>query len=151
MKRSHFAYPLKPILLSRQWHLDAVSAELNEKNEGVDTAERLLHEAEALLIQASTAWEESLKTQFNVDSFAVYARYVDSLAVQLLLHQRAFERALREREKVRLEAVRVRREVDAFEKHSKDMLGSFVKESLGAELKSLDDQWSSLSRFRRLA
>lgn len=146
MSKGRFRYALQPVLLTRQWALDALMATLAEHNAAI--AEHAALEAAVLAQHASASAEwraiaASGQAQ-SVERFAMSARYTADLARQVREHAVRMAELVTARDSVIAEVVAARRAVDAVEQHRDDMKQQFIRQRVSADLKLADDQWNTL-------
>lgn len=141
-----FRYALQPVLLTRQWDLDALMLELGEQNAAVAAQARLESAVQALAVAADAAWHErnALGQMQSVDQFMRAARYKDDLgrqARELAAHSAELAAA---RDELIGRVVAAQRAVEAAEQHRDTMLARFVQQRLSGDFKIADDQWNTL-------
>ncbi len=144
--QARFKYALQPVLLLRQWDLDALKLELATIN---DTLKRLQQERDKLQLDMDVAKNEwkrqsAFSDNFRVDRFTVVMRYLDDLGRQLALKIAELAQCDAERDKVIDQIARAQRGLEAIEQHRDDMSKEHAKQLAGVEFKSADDHWSTL-------
>jgi hypothetical protein len=145
-RNARFRYPLEPILLTRQWELDALLVELGEHNAAVAAQAARVGGLQAELAAAGAEFNALAGSgaTLSVQRFLIVSRYVGDVTLRLRGEQAELERleALRDAQAERV--VASRRGVDAVEKHRDEMKDKFVQQRLSGEFKVADDQWSTL-------
>ncbi|NRR31460.1 hypothetical protein HSX11_14880 [Oxalobacteraceae bacterium] len=144
--QARFRYALEPILLTRQWALDALLLELGEANAQLAECRANCAAAREQLDQAAVQWRAlgAGAQALSVDQFMRLARYMDERGA----HLRALEQAqaLKEQERDALidQVAAAQRGIDAVERHRKRMQAQFVKARTSGDFKIADDQWGML-------
>lgn len=146
MSRARFRYQLEPILLTRQWTLDALRAELAEQNaaivrqqESIDAVQR---ESDALAREWSGL--AAAGQAVSVERFARTTRYLSELARRVREQDAELQRLSTARDELIDKVVMSQREVEAVEQHRDEMKQKFVQLRLSGDFKVADDQWNTL-------
>lgn len=146
MSRARFRYQLEPILLTRQWTLDALRAELAEQNaaivrqqESIDAVQR---ESDALAREWSGL--AAAGQAVSVERFARTTRYLSELARRVREQDAELQRLSTARDELIEKVVMSQREVEAVEQHRDEMKQKFVQLRLSGDFKVADDQWNTL-------
>ncbi len=145
---SRFRYALQPVLLTRQWELDALMQELSTANAELAETQQALAQLAQQMQDVSTAWEAETAQGLNPARFALVTRYLGELSAQ----RQQQESLLAQRQQVRDELIdkvsQARRAVDAAEEHRDAELAKFTREQMSAQFKEADDQWSTAQTGR---
>ena len=143
-----FRYALQPVLLTRQWELDALMQELSVANAELAQTQQQLAQLVQQMQDVSTAWEAETAHGLNPARFALVTRYLAQLSQQ----RQEQEQILAQRQEARDELIdkvaKARRAVDAAEEHRDEELAKFTREQMSAQFKEADDQWSSAQTGR---
>jgi hypothetical protein len=146
MSGGRFKYALQPVLLTRQWALDALMLTLSEHNAAV--AEHAALEAAVLASHqsASDEWRAAVAggQEQSVQQFAMSARYLGDLGRQLREHAVRGAELAAARDDVIAQVVAARRAVEAAEEHRDEMKDQFIQKRLSADFKVADDQWNTM-------
>jgi chromosome segregation ATPase len=141
-----FRYALEPVLLTRQWDLDALLLDLNRVNSSLlklkDELDKLDHDIRS----AAHDWKQqsAASGHISVGGFTVMTHYMQDLAKQRVFKEQAIANIERERDALIDRVVTAQRGVDAVEQHRDEMKAEFVKLKLSNEFKFADDHWSTL-------
>ncbi len=145
-----FRYALEPVLLTRQWALDALLRELADCN-ALLAQRRAAHAAvQAQLAQASADWQRlgADGAPVSVDRYALLSRYLAERAGQ----GRALALAVAEQEQARdgliAQVAAARRGVDAVQRDRERRCAQFVRAGQSAACKVADDQWNGMQARR---
>jgi flagellar biosynthesis chaperone FliJ len=141
-----FRYPLAPILLTRQWELDALLLELAEHNAAVAQQQGRLAHIEGQLAAAGADFRALTQcdTGLPVQRFTILSRYIGDVSLQIRHEQGELERLGALRDALAERVVAAQRGVEAVEKHRDEMETKFIQQRLSGDFKIADDQWSTL-------
>lgn len=141
-----FRYPLAPILLTRQWELDALLLELAEHNAAVAQQQGRLVHFEGQLAAAGADFRALTQcdTGLPVQRFTILSRYIGDVSLQIRHEQAELERLGALRDALAERVVAAQRGVEAVEKHRDEMETKFIQQRLSGDFKIADDQWSTL-------
>lgn len=146
MGGARFRYALEPIVLQRQWAVEAVQRELADGNAVL--AER--RRASDLLLkqvrQAELQWQVLGAGQraLSVDQFVLAARYLADRRGSLQQAEQAVAQQQEQCDLLVEQLVAAQRQLDAVEEHKERMWAQFVRKRLSGEFKVADDQWNVL-------
>ncbi|HEX7636731.1 MAG TPA: hypothetical protein VF427_15830 [Noviherbaspirillum sp.] len=143
-RNGRFRYPLEPVLLTRQWDLDALLLELNQANEALSKLRNECAAVQDKIDSCTGEWKNRADTALTVDSFAVLTNYLQDLAKQRLRVEQEIAQQEQERDALIERVVAARRGVDAVEQHRDEMKAEFVRQRLSQDFKLADDHWSTL-------
>lgn len=140
-----FRYPLQPVLLTRQWHCDALLQELGEINLRLDECETALGRLQNAAAAAQAAQQQAVAaSQLSVDSLRTFSRYLHDVGRQIHL-QREVVADVREQRTELIERVGyARRGVEAVERHRDELRADFDKLQASAQYKVADEGWATL-------
>lgn len=144
MKR--FRYALEPVLLTRQWDLDALMLDLGEQNAALAAHQAVITEANACFGAASAEWREltSGGASYAADRFALLTRYLGELARQSRENALRLTELQAARDDAAARVVTAQRAVEAAEQHRDECKAQFMQERASADFKLADDQWNTL-------
>ena len=150
-RNARFRYPLQPILLTRQWELDALLVELGEHNAAVAAQAARVGGLQAELAAAGAEFAALAGSgvTLSVQRFLIVSRYVGDVTLRLQGEQAELERLQVLRDALAERVVASQRGVDAVEKHRDEMKDKFVQQRLSGDFKVADDQWSTLQAGMR--
>ncbi|MEN9868605.1 MAG: hypothetical protein RL748_4195 [Pseudomonadota bacterium] len=139
-----FHYTLQPVLLERQWELDAACQELARINQLIASGEQALQNLQQEQASVSSAWQqESAQAQgLQRDRFELVTRYMAQLAGQYQQQQSSLQQYRNERDGLIERVGQARRALDAVEEHRDLSKVKFTRQQLSADGKIADDQWS---------
>lgn len=143
-RNGRFRYPLEPVLLTRQWDLDALLLELNQANEALSKLKNELTAVQGNIDSCTSEWKKREGTALTVDNFAVLTNYLQDLAKQRLCVEQKIAQQELERDALIERVVAAQRSVEAVEQHRDDMKAEFVRLRLSQDFKFADDHWSTL-------
>ena len=143
-RNARFRYALEPVLLTRQWDLDALLLELNRANEAVLALKDELAGMQGNIDAAANEWKKRASGTLTIDGFTVLTNYMQDLAKRRLLQEQAIARQERDRDALIDRVVAAQRGVEAVEQHRDEMKAEFVKLRLTDDFKFADDHWSTL-------
>lgn len=143
---SQFRYPLAPVLLTKEWDLDALKRELVSLNDSMET---LRSEEKNLQEQADIVardWNSQAGASQLIEPQRLTAvlQYIDGLSKQCRQKQTALEEMAAERNVLIDRMTLAQRGIEAFEQHRDQMHAQFIKLGVSAEIKSADDHWNTL-------
>lgn len=143
---ARFRYPLNPVLLTRQWELDALLVELGEQNAALARQESVLGHLQQQLGAASADFKalSDSAASLPVQRFAILSRYMGDLAQQIRHEQAELARLGEVRDELAARVLSSQRGVEAIEQHRDEMESKFNQQRLSGEFKIADDQWSTL-------
>lgn len=141
-----FRYALEPVLLTRQWDLDALMLSLGEQNAAITAQAALEAGIEERIAAASLAWDASMTGGLmqSVDQFALVTRYMGDLTRQARELAEHMAELVQHRDALIDEVVMAKRGVEAAEQHRDEMRALFVQQRLSGDFKIADDQWNTL-------
>lgn len=146
MSSMRFRYALEPVLLTRQWDLDALMQNLGEQN-GAIAAFALTQAATlASIADAGAAWQaKTASGQFqSVDQFVLATTFMADLSCQAREHAAHMAELVARRDELAESVVCAQRGVEAAEEHRDEMQAAFIRQRLSGEFKIADDQWNTL-------
>lgn len=143
---ARFRYPLQPILLTRQWELDALRVELGEHNAALAQQEGRVGHLQGELAAAGAEFTAlaGAEGSLPVQRFLIVSRYVADVTQRLRAAQEEAQRLATLRDELAERVVASQRGVEAVEKHRDEMEGKFVQQRLSGDFKVADDNWSTL-------
>lgn len=146
MSGARFRYPLQPVLLTRQWELDALLLELGEHNRAVAAQESVLGHLQAQLAAAAADYQTLAASsgELPVQRFAIVSRYVGDVTARMRIEQAELARLAALRDEMAARVLAGQRGVEAIEQHRDEMESKFVQQRLSGEFKVADDQWNTL-------
>jgi len=146
MSRNRFRYALEPVLLTRQWDLDALMLALAEQNASIVQQAALQEELQGRIAAAGAAWQASTAggKAHSVDAFVLATRYQSDLARQAREQAARMEELVQRRDELIDQVVAAKRGVEAAEQHRDEMKALFVQQRLSGDFKIADDQWNTL-------
>jgi hypothetical protein len=146
MSRSRFRYPLQPVLLTRQWALDALMLTLGEHNAAIAVQAALQAATRDSYEAAADQWRAVAAAQQaqSVQTFAMNGRYLADLARQLREQAAHTAELSAARDEVIAQVVNAQRALEAVERHRDDMKQEYIQKRVSADLKVADDQWNTL-------
>jgi len=148
-RKGKFRYPLAPVLLKRQWDLDALLLELGEVNSHLLTLGAELEAIDNDVRKASEHWKrQASQGVLDISRFCLATQYVQDLATR----QAACENAMAEKERQQLALIEriaiAKRATEAVAMHRDEMKAEFIKMRLREDFRAADDQWSALQARR---
>lgn len=146
MSNRRFRYPLAPILLTRQWELDALLIELGEHNAALAQQQGRVAQLQGQLATAGAQFQalSGSEASLSVQHFALLSRYIGDLTLRLRPEQAEAARLAGLRDALAERVMASRRGIDAVEKHRDEMEDKFVQQRLSGDFKIADDQWNTL-------
>lgn len=146
MSRAGFRYALEPVLLTRQWALNALLLTLSEHNVAIAAQAALQAATRATYDAAAAQWRTVAATQQaqSVQTFALNGRYLGDLARQLHEQVGHMAELCAARDEVIAQVVHARRALDAVERHRDEMRQQYLQKRVSADFKLADDQWNTL-------
>lgn len=146
MSRSRFRYALEPVLLTRQWAVDALLLTLGEHNAAIAAQASLQAATKASYDAAAGQWRAMAEAQQvqSVQTFAINGRYLADLAQQLREQDAHMAVLSAARDEVIAQVISAQRALEAVERHRDDMSRQYVKKRVSADFKLSDDQWNTL-------
>jgi hypothetical protein len=142
--QGRFRYRLQPLLLTRQWALDALKQDLAAANARCAEQLRQYERLTRMLAEANGGWNEAVERGMALDGFVQSMRYLHDLAAQCSARQRQLSQAEEERDALIKQAAEARRALDGVERHRDDMRAAFDKAAASARCKQSDDLWLML-------
>lgn len=141
-----FRYALEPVLLSRQWGLDALRLLLAEQHAAIAQQAALQEAVQASVAGAARQWEQATAAGqvHSVDAFVLNTRYTADLARQSRELAAHMDELVQRRDELIAEVVSAQRGVEAAEQHRDEMRAQFVRQRLSGDFKLADDQWNTL-------
>lgn len=146
MNGGRFKYALQPVLLTRQWALDALMLTLSEHNAALAEHAAVEAAVQASHAAASDEWRTAMAggQAQSVQQFAMSAQYLADLGRQLREHAVRSAELTAARDEVIAQVVAARRAVEAAEEHRDEMKDQFIQKRLSADFKVADDQWNTM-------
>ncbi len=146
MSRARFRYALEPVLLTRQWALDALLLTLGEHNAAVAAQAALQAQTQARYEAAVSDWRALAATQQaqSVQTFAMNGRYLADLARQMRAEATQMDALSAARDEVVAQVVSAQRALEAVEQHRDEMRRQYLRKRVSADFKLADDQWNTL-------
>lgn len=146
MSRARFRYQLEPILLTRQWALDALRAELAEQNAAIARQQESIDAVQQESDVLAREWSglAAAGQAVSVERFARTTRYLSELARRVREQDAELQRLNTARDELIEKVVMSQREVEAVEQHRDEMKQKFVQLRLSGDFKVADDQWNTL-------
>ena len=143
-----FHYPLEPVLLTRQWDLDALLLELGHANQSLAMLRAELQKLGEHSDAVVTQWKlQSEKPDgMSIDRFATVTRYMQDITTRFEAQQKLITQREQKRDALVEKVVIARKKVDAVEQHRDELRGEFFKSQLSGQFKTLDDHWSLLQQ-----
>lgn len=143
---ARFRYTLEPLLLSRQWHMDALLIELAGQNDALARQEKTIRESKALMCSASDDWQALVDQAqaLPVAQFVMYTRYMGDLGGQVREQEAVMACLVEAHDELIGRIVASQRGLEAVEEHRDDMKAKFVRQRLSGDFKIADDNWSTL-------
>jgi len=143
--KGRFRYALEPVLLKRQWDLDALLLDLGHVNSVLSKLKGELKELIDAARDASENWkQQSASGLIDVSRFSLLTQYMQDLAVQCAAREKEIAAKEHERGALIDRVIAAQRGVDAVETHRDEMKAKFIKLRLNEDFKSADDHWSTL-------
>lgn len=143
---ARFRYALEPILLTRQWDLDALLVELSERNSAIAKQEIVIAVLQTRIGAAGVDWHalaDGVQT-LSVQRFAMLSRFIFDLSRQLKEQEESMAALVEARDGTIDHAVQARRALEAVEKHRAEMKTRFAQMRISGDFKIADDQWNTL-------
>jgi hypothetical protein len=146
MSQKRFRYPLQPILLTRQWELDALRVELGEHNAALASQDARVGQLQGELAAAGVEFNALAGSQASlpVQRFLIVSRYVGDVTLRLHVEQVELERLAQLRDALAARVLASQRGVEAVEKHRAELESKFVQQRVSGDFKVADDQWNTL-------
>jgi hypothetical protein len=146
--KGRFLYPLQPLLLTRQWDLDALLVELGEQNAALAATSAAIAELRAKLAQAGAEWERQRAggALLPVAQFAMFTRFMGQLGGQLREREAALAEQNAARDALVERMAQSQRALEAVEEHRDGELARFIQARLSGDFKLADDQWNTLQQ-----
>jgi hypothetical protein len=146
MSRARFRYALEPVLLTRQWALDALLLTLGEHNAAIAAQAALQAETRARYDAAASDWRAlaAAPQAQSVQTFAMNGRYLADLTHQLREQATRMDELIAARDEVIVLVVNAQRALEAVERHRDEMRQQHVQKRVSADFKLADDQWNTL-------
>ena len=143
---ARFQYTLEPVLLQRQWDLDALKLDLGKINE---LLRRTAGERDELRHKSRQAAEDrraaSAASQgISVGSLTTALSYLSDLSNQIAGKERELNALEIQREALIDQLAVAQKSMEAMENHREEMRALFRKTMASIEYKSADDHWSTL-------
>ena len=145
-RKSHFEYELQPVLLRRQWDLDALKLDLNKVNEALTRVTQESVELQRKAEAVGNEWKNQSLTSDNIvaDRFSTVLYYLDDVARRLKEIEAKKAELDAARESIIDRIALAQRSLDAIEQHRDEMQERFMKQRMNIEFKVADDHWSML-------
>lgn len=138
-----FDYPLQPVLLTRQWQLDALMQDLSAKLAQLQQAEQEASRLTQEMAQVNTAEHLAAGEILQPDRLARVNRYLMQLGHLLQSQQQQVASLQQEHQALQEQVAAARRSLDAAEQHRDDEKEKFTREQLGAQFREQDDGWNN--------
>ena len=141
-----FVYQLEPVRSSRQWELDARSAELSDASAAITAQEAKAQAIRAGQHAAVLAWQASCGAgmQLGIDVLTRMQAYSAELARQLQVSSQEMV-VLEERRSQLVDQVwAAQRSLEAVEKHRLQSLSRYAQAGMNREFIAADNQWNTL-------
>ena len=147
---SRFRYALQPVLLTRQWELDALLQDLADINNRLAGCRQAVAQLTQQMQDVSSAWqaENAQGASLTPDRFALVTRYLGDLAAQRQQREQQLTAIEQQREEMIDRVAKARRALDAAEEHRDAELVKFNREQASGQFKDADDQWSNAQTGR---
>ena len=145
-RKGKFQYALEPVLLTRQWDLDALLLDLGRINESLAALRQELSALQEEINKTAAEWKQASQASagLNVGSFAVVTRYMNDLAYRRSLKEQAIAAEEAARDELIDRVVAAQRGVEVVEQHRDEVKADFNTLRLSEEFKFADDHWSTL-------
>lgn len=146
--RSRFTYSLEPVLLTRQWELDALQLELGQANAELerrnDALEALRDETTSLV----TEWKSRTDSKggLAIDQFRRITLYLGSLATRITAMEKEMLELEQQRDDLMEKVFKAKRAVEALEEHKSKEWDLCRRELQSLEFKDADDHWSTTKK-----
>lgn len=146
MGAARFRYALQPLLLTRQWDLEALLRELAGQNEAVARQEAALAALRARSALAADEWSalSQASGHLSVDRFSMLAAYLNDLAGLVRASALVLDQLNAERDLLIERVAAAQRAIEAIEEHRDAMQAKFVQLRASGDYKLADDQWNTL-------
>ncbi len=150
-RKPKFTYPLEPILLNRQWDLDALLTELGDVNAALLRVKAEIESIQADIDQIASDWEKQTRNTapMPIERYDVITRYLSHLGRQRTLKERASLELDRARGQLIDRVLEARHKLDAIAQHHDEAQAAFVKHGLQLEYKDADEQWAGRESHKR--
>lgn len=140
-----FRYALEPVLLRRQWDLDALLLDLSQVNTALSRRQDALEKLNEDGRQAAEDWKrQSASGLIDVGCFARVTHYMQDLAARRAATENEIVEIERQRDALIDHVVEAQRGVEAVELHRDEMKAEFIKQRQSHDFKFADDHWSTL-------
>lgn len=141
-----FRYGLAPLLLTRQWDLDALLVELGEHNAALARQEQDLAALRARAGALVADWNGMTGggKALSVERFARTTQFLSDLSRRTRDGQAELENMARARDELATRVVAAQRALEAVEEHRDEMKSKFIQLRLSGDFKIADDQWNTL-------
>ncbi len=142
-RAARFDYPLQPVLLTRQWELDALMQDLVTKLAQLQEAEQAAQKVQQEMQAVNTAAQLEAGQSLQPDRLARVNRYLMQLGNLLQTQQKQVQSLRTEHEKLQEQVALARRALDASEQHRDEEQAKFRREQQSAQFRDQDDGWNS--------
>ena len=141
-----FRYPLQPILLTRQWDLDALLSDLASIRQSIAILQRDLQKLQNQGAALAAGWkrESEIRNDMNVDQFVTAARFMHDLSMKIRSIRNSVEEWQKKEISLLDSIMRAKRGIDAVEHHRDELRAEFFKSKSKEQFKALDDHWAIL-------
>ncbi len=141
-----FRYALEPILMTRQWALNALLLELGEQNEALTQAQNKLANLQGTVNTAYQQWQAltSASQGLSVDGFVMHNRYIADCLAQVKARQDEITKLNQARDELIEKVVAAEKAVEAVEQHREEMHAKFLQLRASGDFKIADDQWNTI-------
>jgi len=141
-----FCYQLEPILLSRQWDLEALLLDFGKINQSYATRKAEVSSLQNALAFMSNQWQAQIDNTptVYVDTLTLMMHYLRDLALQIQEKKAALDMLEHERNALIDQVAAARRAVEAIEHHKEQKKMCFISLRLNEDFKTMDDHWSTL-------
>lgn len=145
-RNGRFQYALNPVLLTRQWTLDALLLDLDRINGDLAACQKTLVKLRRDRQTAGSEWRRQVGAAhgLTVARFALVTQYLGELARQCLIEEKTVGELEQERVHLIDRVAAAKRAVEAVERHRDDERAQFQRAQMSGEFKHADDQWSTL-------
>ena len=145
-RQSGFRYSLQPVLLRRQWDLDALKLDMNRVNDALAKLSQERADLQRESEQVGIAWKNQSTSAVNivVERLTTVVYYLEDLTRQIKERNAKIDELNMERESLIDRIALAQRSLDAIEQHRDEMNELFMKQLLNKEFKAADDHWTTL-------
>lgn len=143
---ARFRYGLAPLLLTRQWDLDALLVELGEHNAALARQQQDIAQLRAGAAALAAEWNgmNGAGKALSVERFARMTHFLSDLSRRTRDGEAALEDMVLARDELATRVVGAQRALEAVQEHRDEMKSKFVQLRLSGDFKIADDQWNTL-------